>query len=459
MPVSRFSLGIEEEFQSVDCHSGELRSSIYTLFEKGRDVFGEHLHAEWAQSMIELTTSICPDISAARVELSHLRTLLAGLMQREGLRLLSAGTHPISLWQAQEQTDKPRYHELAREYQDVARMRVLFGLHVHVGGVGDRAASLRVINQLRTWLPHLLALSANSPFWAGRLTGLKSYRLVVWQSGVPRSSVPEIIPSLADFNRYIDDLVTMQCIGSGKDIWWYVRPHFVYNTIEFRICDMPATLDDTLAIAALCQALVAKLAWLDRRQQSLAVLPRHYIEENLWRAMRYGLDAQVADFVGRRTLPMRAALHEVLDLVEDVVDDLGSRREMLYLRALLEDPRGTGADRQIAVYRRRANVQDVVSLLLSEAVQGIGPDAAWESFLEADTEGQLRAIEASDDLTGATTEGLVPAIERGRMGRLSGRSAVRTPHTLSEQDGHVECSAYGSPAPSSLRREGSPVDD
>jgi len=433
MPVSRFSLGIEEEFQSVDNRSGELRSSIYTLFEKGQDIFSGRLHAEWAQSMIELTTSICPDISAARMELSHLRMLLAGLMQREGLCLLCAGTHPTSLWQVQEQTDKPRYHELAREYQDVARMRVLFGLHVHIGGVGDRAASLRVINQVRTWLPHLLALSANSPFWAGRLTGLKSYRLVVWQSGVPRSSIPEVMPSLADFDRYIDDLTAMRCIGSGKDIWWYVRPHFVYNTIEFRICDMPATLEDTLAIAALCQALVAKLTWLDRRQQSLAILPRHYIEENLWRAMRYGLDAQVADFVGRRTLPMRAALHEVLDLVEDVVDDLGSRREMLYLRALLDDPRGTGADRQIAVYRRRTDVGDVLRLLQSESMRGIGPAPAWESFLQANTQSRLPAVEVGTDPTLTTTEGLLPIVERSTGELLSGRDVLRTVHPLPEQ--------------------------
>ncbi len=425
MPTSRFSLGVEEEFQSVDSRSGELCSSIYTLFEKGKDVFGERLHAEWVQSMIELTTSVCPDIGAVRAELSLMRALLAGLMREEGLRPISAGTHPTSLWQAQEQTDKPRYHELAREYQDVARMRVLFGLHVHVGGVDDKATSLRIINQLRTWLPHLLALSTNSPFWAGRLTGLKSYRSVVWQSGVPRSGVPEIIPSLADFDRYIDDLMATQCIRSGKDIWWFVRPHFTYNTIEFRICDMPTTLEDTLAIAALCQALVAKLAWLDRRQQSLAVLPRHYIEENLWRAMRYGLDANVADFVNRRTLNMRASLHELLDLVEDVVDDLGSRREITHLRALLDDPRGTGADRQIAVYRQRHNIQDVIRLLLAETMQGINPDPIREVFAEADTESRLVAIEAGcESFAGTTTEGKLPVIEINSPGQASSRGSI-----------------------------------
>ncbi|HEY0753219.1 MAG TPA: carboxylate-amine ligase [Ktedonobacteraceae bacterium] len=371
MPVSRFSLGIEEEFQSVDGQSGELCSSIETLFSKGQHLFGEHLHAEWVQSMIELVSSICPDISAARAELSQTRALLAQLMAQEGLKMISAGTHPATRWQAQEKTDRPRYHYLEQEYQDVIRRRVLFGLHIHIGGIADKEILLKLINQLRTWLPHLLALSANSPFWSGRLTGIKSYRSVVWQSGVPRSSIPDIIPSLTEFNRYIDDLTTMQCILSGKDIWWYIRPHFVYNTIEFRICDMPATLEDTLAIAALCQAMVAKLAWLEQRQQSMPVLPRHYIEENLWWAMRDGLDARVADFTGRRTLSMRAALQELLDLVADVAEELGSEREMNYLRTLLENPRGTGADRQIAIYEQRQSIQDVINLLLQETLRDI----------------------------------------------------------------------------------------
>lgn len=391
MPMSRFSIGIEEEFQSVDRQSGELRSSIARLFHKGRGLFGERLHAEWAQSMIELTSNVCPDISTARAELFQTRFLLAQLMAQEGLRPISAGTHPTSLWQLQEKTDRPRYHYLEQEYRDVMRRRVLFGLHVHIGGVHDQETTIRLINQLRTWLPHLLALSSNSPFWAGRFTGIKSYRSVVWQSGVPRSSVPEIIPSLADFQRYIDDLITMQCITSGKDIWWYVRPHFLYNTIEFRICDMPATLDDTLALAALCQAMVAKLAWLDHHQHPLPVLPRHYIEENLWRAVRDGLDASVADFVGKRTLSMRASLHELLDMVDDVVDDLGSRNEMKHLRTLLENPRGTGADRQIAAYQLRENMQDVIGLLLEETLQGIAaPQATRAAFAEAETETHLR---------------------------------------------------------------------
>src|SRR5579883_1015918 len=408
--TSRFTIGIEEEFQMVDRQTLQLSPRIQTILEKGYPVFGEQIKAEMLQSTVELISDILPNVTAARLEMRDLRSKLAQLLAEEGLVLISAGTHPAAQWQQEVRSPYPLYAELDEEFQDVARSILIFGLHVHIG-VENQEMAVILMNQLRTWLPHLLALSTNSPFWAGRLTGLKSYRSVVWQSGVPRSGIPEIIPSLADFNRYIDDLMAMQCIRSGKDIWWYVRPHFTYNTIEFRICDMPATLEDTLALAALCQALVAKVAWLERRQQSLAVLPRHYIEENLWRAMRYGLDANVADFVNRRTLSMRAALYELLDLVEDVVDDLGSRREMTYLRALLEDPRGTGADRQIAVYQQRANVQDVIRLLLAETMQGISPDPAREVFADASTEGRLVAIEPGSEAFAQTeTEGKLPAL-------------------------------------------------
>jgi carboxylate-amine ligase len=424
MLTSRFSIGIEEEFQSVDSQSGELRSTIYTLFDKGQGLFGDRLHAEWAQSMIELTTAVCSDIATARQELYQMRALLAQVMRQEGLEPISAGTHPTTMWQTQEKTDRPRDHELEREYQDVMRQRGLFGLHVHVGGVDNKELTIQLINQLRTWVPHLLALSSNSPFWAGRFTGIKSYRSVVWQSGAPRSSLPEVIPSLDAFNRYINDLVAMQCITSGKDIWWYVRPSFPSNTIEFCICDMPATIEDTLALAALCQALIAKLTWLyERKRPMTPVLPRHYIEENLWRAVRYGLDARVADFALRRTLSMRASIHELLDFVDDIANDLGTSREMHFLRALLDDPRGTGADRQIATYQQRGNVQDVIRLLLEETMRGVEATAPV-AFREAETEAHLVAIDpirmtGKEALNEAETEAKLRAVEPIRRLRSS----------------------------------------
>ncbi len=231
------------------------------------------------------------------------------------------------------------------------------------------------MNQVRTWLPHLLALSSNSPFWAGRMTGLKSYRAVVWKR-FPRNGIPDVFPSRHDFDHYIQSLVTTGCIDNAKKIWWDVRPHPFFNTIEFRIFDMPATLNDTIALAALAQALIAKISWLNAHSLSVPILPRNLIEENKWRATRYGLDAEVVDFAQSRRLTMRSAVHELLDFVDEGVDDLGTRPEMTYLRSLLDDPRGTGADRQMAAYEQTGSIADVVQLLRQQTVEGLSVDAA-----------------------------------------------------------------------------------
>ena len=244
---------------------------------------------------------------------------------------------------------------------------------MHVG-VEDKEVAITLMNQVRTWFPHLLALSSNSPFWNGHNTGLKSYRSVVWKR-FPRSGLPEIIPSRADFDRYVQALVDTGCIDNAKKIWWDMRPHPFFDTLEFRLFDMPGTIEDTLAIAALSQALVAKLSWLHAHNLQVPALSRDYIEENKWRAMRYGLDAQIIDFVHRRCIGMRDALHELLDFVEEVVDDLGSRREMNYLRTLLSDPAGTGADRQVAAYQKNTDVNEVIALLMEQTMQGIELDA------------------------------------------------------------------------------------
>ncbi len=365
----RFTLGIEEEFQMVDRHTGQLSSHILTMLEKGAEQFGDKIKAEMLQSTIELVSDICPNILAARLELQQTRAWLLKLAEQEGLALISAGTHPSSSWMEQHSTPNERYVELEEQLQDVCRSILIFGLHVHVG-VENREMAVILMNQLRSWLPHLLAISTNSPFWGGRMTGIKSYRSVVWRP-FPRSGIPEPYSSLSDFEHYIQSLVVAGIIDNGKKIWWDIRPHPFFDTVEFRICDMPATLEDTLAIAALCQALVAKLVWLHKRGLGMHVLPRYYVEENKWQAMRYGLDGEIIDFVQGRTLPMRDAISEMLDFVDDVLDDLGSRREINYLRMLLEDPRGTGADRQIATYRRTGSLDAVIRYLIEQTSAGV----------------------------------------------------------------------------------------
>ncbi len=373
-----FTVGIEEELQLVDCLTGQLVSKIHPIMEKGQAVFGEQLKPEMLQSTAELITGVCPDIRTARAELLKLRRQLARLVAQEGVALVSAGTHPSSLWMHQLRSESPRYEELEEEFQDVGRSILIFGLHVHIG-VEDRELSVSLLNQIRTWLPHLLALSSNSPFWLARYTGLRSYRAIVWKRFL-RSGVPDPLLSWGDFEHYVETLVKAGCIDNGKKVWWDIRPHAFYNTIEFRIFDMPATFEDTIALSALCQALVARLAWLHRHGLMTPVLPRNLIEENKWRAARFGLDAEVVDFVRQRRLSMRESIHELLDFVDEVVDDLGTRREMHYLRSLLNDPRGTGADRQIAVYKESGSLPAVAHFLIRQTREGVEDNATSQQI-------------------------------------------------------------------------------
>jgi carboxylate-amine ligase len=374
--TARFTLGIEEELQMVDPHTGQLCSRILTIMKKGAATFGEKLKPEMLQSAVEIISDICPDIIAARKELYHMHRMLAQLLAEEDLVFIAAGTHPSARWLDQVTTPNERYIELEEELQDIVRSILIFALHIHVG-VESNDIAIALINQLRTWLPHLLAISSNSPFWAGRFTGMKSYRPVIWRP-FPRSGIPDALASWNDFDQYVQTLVKVGRIDNGKKIWWDIRPHPFFHTIEFRICDVPATMEDTLAIAALCQALVAKLTWLHKHGMSTHVLPRNFIDENKLFAMRYGLDAEVIDFVRGCRLSMRNSISDLLDFVDDVVDDLGSHCEINYLRALLDDPRGTGADRQIAVYKQTGSVDAVVHYLMQQTMEEIRLDAVQQ---------------------------------------------------------------------------------
>ncbi len=367
--AGNFTLGIEEEFQMVERGTGQLSSRIHTILPKAVPILGECVKAEVQQSTIELASDVLPNIAVARRQMGDLRSQLAQILAKEGLALISAGTHPSALWQEQKTTESERYADLEEEFQDASRSILVYGLHIHVG-IENPELAVALMNQARSWLPHLLALSTNSPFWAGRLTGIKSYRSVVWRR-IFRSGIPEIFASRHDFEQYVHRLVQAGHIDDGRRIWWDIRPHAAYPTLEFRICDMPATLDDTIALAALCQALIAKLTWLHERHLTMHVLPRYFVEEHKWHASRYGLDARVFDFVQGRHLTMRKSTAELLDLVDDVLDDLGCRREILYLRALLSSPSGTGADRQIRVYQRNESIAEVINYLTQQTMQGI----------------------------------------------------------------------------------------
>lgn len=362
----RFTLGIEQEFQLVDGQTGDLYSGIDDILVQGESALGEKMKSESKQAAVELITGICPTIAEARQEIATLKAVLKQIVTRKGMALIASGTHPSALWQDQKTTQGEHYQKLEEDLQDIERMLVIYGLHIHVG-VDSKELAVLLLNQLRAWLPHLLALSSNSPFWQGRNTGLKSYRTALWKP-IPYSGIPEIIPSWNHLEHYIDDLISTGCIESAKDICWDIRPHTLFSTIEFRICDMPGTTQDTLALAALCQALVMKLTWLYERNIQFYVPPRDYVEVNKWAAMRYGLDADVIDFAHRRRIPMRDSIHALLDFVADVVPELGCEDEMQYLRTLLTDSAGTGADRQIAVYQRSGDINQVTRFLIQRTM-------------------------------------------------------------------------------------------
>ena len=364
--VPRLTIGIEEEFQIVD-GDRQLKSHIETLLAAATPRLGERVKREMMQSVVEVGTKICRDISEAREEILQLRGTLSALLRPAGLRLVSAGTHPFSHWQEQQVTDHERYKDLEEELQDVIRELLIFGLHVHVG-IPDRERRIEVMNEARYFLPHLLALSCSSPFWLARSTGLKSYRQIVWQR-FPRTGIPPQFTSWDEYENYVELLVRTRCIDDGKKIWWDLRPHAFYPTIEFRVCDAATKVEETLCIAALTQAICAKLLVLrDRNLGFRRYLPQ-LIQENKWRAMRGGIDASLIDFGKETEVPMKDLCIELLEFVVDVVDALGSRTEGEYLQVMARE--GTSADRQLRVFAQTGHLHAVVDHLAAETMAGV----------------------------------------------------------------------------------------
>lgn len=363
-----FTLGVEEEFQIIDPETRELRSHVQQILDEGKFVLKERIRPEMHQSVIEVGTGICQDVGDVRRDVTELRSEIVSMAARTGMRVASAGTHPFSNWEDQTIYPDPRYASIVEEMQLVARSNLIFGLHVHVG-IADRALALEIMNEARYFLPHLLALSVNSPFWLGRNTGFKSYRTKVFER-FPRTGIPETFQSAAEFDSYVATLVKTNCIDNGKKIWWDVRPHPFFETIEFRICDVPMRLDETVALAALIQAICAKLYRLRERNLGFRMYRRALLMENKWRACRYGIDGKLIDFGKGIEVPFRELAGELFDFVDDVVDELGSRDEIAGIRWILEN--GAGADRQLAAYHASGgDLRKVVDFICDETSRGL----------------------------------------------------------------------------------------
>jgi carboxylate-amine ligase len=367
------TIGIEEEYQTIDPNTRDLRSHIDTeIISQGKLLLKEAVKAEMHQSVVEIGTGVCGDIRQASRELKDLRLQVVGLAKKNGLRLASAGTHPFADWRKQDIYPDERYTIIVQDLKMVARANLIFGLHVHVG-VEDRETAIHLMNAARYFLPHILALSTNSPFWQGMDTGLKSYRCKVFDK-FPRTNIPDYFTSWAEYDSFVNLLVKTNCIDNAKKIWWDIRPHPDFPTLEFRICDVPMRADETIAIAALIQATVAKLYKLHEANQGFRLYRRALIMENKWRALRYGLDGKLIDFGKSVEVPVRDLIYEYLHFVDDVVDELGSRREIDYIHRILEH--GTGADRQLRIFQETGDLTKVVDYMIYETEAALVPEPA-----------------------------------------------------------------------------------
>ena len=360
--LSSFTIGIEEEYMVIDPLTRELKSHEQRIVHEGQKLLKDKVKAEMHQAVVEVGTDICHDIDEAFADVANLRRSIADIAGNMGLSLGASGTHPFSHWHSQLITDNIRYQEIVNELQEAARSNLIFGLHVHIG-ITDRKLALHIANTARYFLPHVYALSTNSPFWIGRSTGYKSYRSKVFDK-FPRTGIPEYFENIEAYDQYINLLIKTNCIDNAKKIWWDMRVHPFFNTIEFRVCDVPMTINETMAIAALFQAICAKLYKLRNQNLNFIVYQRALINENKWRASRYGIDGDMIDFGKEIEVPTRRLILELLDFVDDVVDELGSRHIINFIEKMMEQ--GTGADRQLKVYEETNSLVSVVDYINSQ---------------------------------------------------------------------------------------------
>lgn len=380
------TIGIEEEYQIIDPESRGLTSYVQQLLNRGRVVLGDQLKQEFMQSQIEVGSHICRNIQEARQELVRLRRTVSEVADEYGRVIVAAGTHPFSRWVDQNISEGERYKDLESDMQLVGRRLLIFGMHVHLGfGKSPEALELLIdiLNQFRYFLPHILALTTSSPFWHGRNTGLKSYRSILFED-LPRTGIPPVFESFAEFEKFVRLLSKVGSLGKGKNassadftkIWWDARPHANLGTLEVRTADICTTVDEAVSIAALIQAIAAKLIRLRNHNMSWRIYRSELIAENKWRAVRYGVDGKLIDFGVQDEVPLRFLVNELVEFVDEVVDELNIRKEVEYIKVIAE--KGTSADRQLTTYHKaladgaaeQEALEAVVDQLIAETGQG-----------------------------------------------------------------------------------------
>ena len=364
---SHFTLGVEEEYMVIDPSTRELKSHEQRIVQEGQKLIKDKVKAEMHQAVVEVGTDICSNIDEAYQDIANLRKTIWDIAHSLGFSVGAAGTHPFSHWQSQLITNHSRYNDIVNELQDAARSNLIFGLHVHVG-MESREMANHIANSTRYFLPHIYALSTNSPFWEGRQTGYKSYRTKVFDK-FPRTGIPETFESIEAYDNFIKLLMKTNCIDNAKKIWWDLRVHPFFNTVEFRICDVCLTVAETIALAALFQAVCAKIYILRSKNLNFIQYSRALINENKWRASRYGLDGYLIDFGKEEEVNARVLVHELLDFVDDVVDQLGSRHHLKSIHQIIE--KGTGADKQLTVFKETGSMPAVVDFIQSQYLSGL----------------------------------------------------------------------------------------
>jgi glutamate---cysteine ligase / carboxylate-amine ligase len=371
-----FTIGIEEEYLLVDRATRDLASDPPpAMLNECQALLKGQVSPEFLRAQIEVGTTVCETVAEARGQLAHLRRSVSDVAARHGLAPIAAATHPFAEWHRQKTTDRERYTLLARDIQAPARRLVICGMHVHVG-LADPELRIDLMGQMTYFLPHLLALSTSSPFWGGEDTGLKSYRIAVFDE-MPRTGLPELFESWAEFERHLKVMVNAGLIEDGSKLWWDLRPSVRFPTLEMRIPDVCTRLDDAISIAALYRCLLRMLWRLKRANQRWRRYAALLVNENRWRAQRYGFDEGLVDFGKGRVVPYAELLEELLELVAEDAEVFGCQHEIAGARDILR--RGTSAHRQLAAHRSalalgastEEALQVVVDMLIEETVLGL----------------------------------------------------------------------------------------
>jgi carboxylate-amine ligase len=369
-PEPSFTLGIEEEYLLVDAETFDLVEAPAELMQKCLNELGKKVSPEFLRCQIEVGTGVCATVAEAREDLAHLRRTVRALCRGYGLEPIAASTHPFADWHRQQFTDKERYRKLEKDLAGVARRMLICGMHVHVG-IEDDDLRIDLLGQFSYFLPHLLALSTSSPFWEGLETGLHSYRLTVFDN-LPRTGLPPPFTSYSEYERSIQTIINTKIIEDATKIWWDLRPSARFPTLESRICDVSPRLDHAIAIAALTQSLMKMLYALGVENKRWRHYDRFLIEENRWRAQRYGLSEGLIDLGIGKVVPFVELLEALIDLATPHARALGCLDEMTGVRSILEE--GTSSQRQVSVFHAAVEggadeneaLKEVVRSLVSE---------------------------------------------------------------------------------------------